>query len=361
MSERERVTTSPAPQIAAADGQGWPDPWVESFLRCPACHGEALARTDDRLACRGCGQALRLENGLLVDESPGGHLRMSDDDDPVARKVREFYEAHPFPNYDGFESVGDLLSRASRSVYAAVLDHQIPLGARILEAGCGTGQLGIFLSIGGRSVVGVDLSSASLRMALEFKRRHRLNNCNFLQADLFNLPLRSEAFDLVISKGVLHHTADARRAFQAICRMVRPGGYVILGLYNRIGRIPTSVRRIGHRLFRGDYRSTDYVLRKLIQSDDKARSWFLDQYAHPHETRHTVDEVLGWLDENGLDYVSSAPPIRFGAEFSAADSLFRPVEPGNRFEHWLTQVGWIVQISREGALFDTIARKRSRT
>ena len=112
-------------------------------------------------------------------------------------------------------------------------------------------------------------------------------------------------------------------------------------------------------MFRGDYRATDFVLRKMIQSDDKARSWFLDQYAHPHETRHTVDEVLEWLEENDLEYVNSVPPIRLGERFSPEELLFKPGSAGLRPEHWIAQVLWIFTISREGALFDTIARKCS--
>ena len=36
-----------------------------------------------------------------------------------------------------------------------------------------------------------------------------------------------------------------------------------------------------------------------------------------------------------------------------------PVDPGGRLDHWLVQFGWMFTISREGALFDIIGRKRS--
>ena len=41
---------------------------------------------------------------------------------------------------------------------------------------------------------------------------------------------------LCISSGVLHHTKDARRAFASIVRKAKPGGIVIVGLYNTFGR-----------------------------------------------------------------------------------------------------------------------------
>jgi SAM-dependent methyltransferase len=342
----------------------WPDDWVRAFVACPACGEARLRRVENGAVCGPCSRQIDIDDRgvlLALPERPPatgtGAVGTRDRLSQVSDVVKRFYEEHPFPNYDGFESVGDLLARASRSIYAAMLDRQIPIGARVLEIGCGTGQLGAFLSVGGRAVVGVDMSSASLRLASDFKHRHRLENLNFVQGDLFALPLQSESFDLVIAKGVLHHTADARRAFRAACRMLRPGGYFLVGLYNRVGRIPTSLRRWYFKLRRGG-NASDYVLRQIAQSDDKAQSWFFDQYLHPHETRHTIDEVLSWFDENDLEYLNAVPPIRLGPGFDPAMRLFERTDTGSRLEHWLIQASWIGTISREGALFDMIGRRR---
>ncbi len=339
----------------------WSAPWVKRFLRCNACGGEALERKPGGVTCSGCGRLFPLEGpGLLAalaeEPAPAGEPE-PDVGDAVTLEVRRFYEQNPFPNYDGFESVGDLLARASRSVYAAALDRQIPVGARILEVGCGTGQLGAYLSIGGRAVVGVDMTRHSLELAGAFKDRHGLSNWNLLHASLFDLPLRPGSFDLVLCKGVLMTTPDERRGFAAVCRHVRPGGYVVLGLYNRIGRIPTTLRRLQFKLLGSSPGRTDYVMRRMAKGDEKLRAWYLDQYAHPHETRHSIDQVLRWLREEGLEFVSAVPSIRLGEPFDPARPLFAPSPPGGRLEHWLVQLGWIFSISREGALFDVIARR----
>ena len=229
----------------------------------------------------------------------------------------------------------------------------------MLEVGCGTGQLGAFLSIGGRSVVGVDMTRHSLELAGGFKRRHGLQNVNFLHGDLFDLPLQPESFDLVICKGVLMATADPRGGLHAICKFLRPGGYLIIGLYNRFGRLPTTLRKYYFRLTKTDPRKIDYVMNKMARSDQKLRAWYLDQYAHPQETRHTVDQVMGWFDEEGVDFTAAAPPIRLGEPMDFARPLFgKPGKRGSRLEHWLVQLSWIFTISHEGALFDIIGRKR---
>jgi hypothetical protein len=153
-------------------------------------------------------------------------------------------------------------------------------------------------------------------------------------------------------------TRDARAAFHAVSRFVRPGGYVIVGLYNRIARIPTSLRKVFFRLTKADPRKIDYVMRRMAQSDQKLRAWYLDQYAHPQETRHTVDQVLGWFGEEGFDLAGAVPSIRLGQPFDAARPLFGDSRRGSRLEHWLVQISWLFTISREGALFDLIGRKR---
>jgi ubiquinone/menaquinone biosynthesis C-methylase UbiE len=357
---------APAEAALPPAEEPWSPEWVRLFLRCERCGGTALERDRRGVSCGACGHTTGIvEPGFLecLPDAPGhtggdpaaaprGSL------DAVAQRVRRFYEENPFPNYDGYESVGDLLSRASRSVYAAALDRQIPVGARVLEVGCGTGQLGAFLSIGGRTVVGVDMTRASLELAGAFRRRHGLRNCNFLHGDLFDLPLRPESFDLVICKGVLMATRDARAGLRAITRYVRPGGYLIVGLYNRVARLPTTFRRFYFRLTKADPRRVDYVMRKMARSDQKLRAWYLDQYAHPQETRHTVDQVMRWFDDECLDVIGGVPPLRLAEPFDPARPLFAPAPLGSRLERWLVQFSWLFTISREGALFDLIGRRR---
>ena len=145
------------------------------------------------------------------------------------------------------------------------------------------------------------------------------------------------------------------------CKFLRPGGYLIVGLYNRIGRLPTTLRRLYFSLTKTDPRKVDYVMREMAQSDQKLRAWYLDQYAHPQETRHSVDQVLRWFAEEHIDYTAAAPPIRLAEPFDLARPLFAPSPPGSRFEHWLVQLWWIITISHEGALFDLIGRKQGGT
>lgn len=126
--------------------------------------------------------------------------------EPVGRKVRSFYERYSFPGYEEFETPYDLIEKAKRGIYARPLDEQLPLGVRILDAGCGTGQLAIFLSMVHRKVIGIDFSYNSLREGEDFKKKFELRNVSFAQMDLFDLGLKQQSFDYIFCNGVLHQS-----------------------------------------------------------------------------------------------------------------------------------------------------------
>src|SRR5262249_56813561 len=73
---------------------------------------------------------------------------MSDGD--VTVMVRAFYEEAPLPNYDDLDSRESLASKSREGLFAAALEEQLPGGAIVLEAGCGTGQLTNFLGLSWR-------------------------------------------------------------------------------------------------------------------------------------------------------------------------------------------------------------------
>jgi SAM-dependent methyltransferase len=158
--------------------------------------------------------------------------------------VKAFYEENPFPNYGDLDSRESLVTKATRGIFARLMDEQIPQGALVLEAGCGTGQFSNFLGLSWkRKVFGSDLCLNSLRLANGFKDKYKIRNAAFLQMNLFRPAFQENSFDVVISNGVLHHTGDPMGGFRSISRLVKPGGVIVIGLYNTIGRLTTDARR----------------------------------------------------------------------------------------------------------------------
>ena len=82
--------------------------------------------------------------------------------DKKTREVSEFYNEIKFPNYENLENFADLLDKGRNNNLTKSLDDQIPYNASVLELGCGTGQMALYLSRFNRQVVGTDISIGSL-------------------------------------------------------------------------------------------------------------------------------------------------------------------------------------------------------
>lgn len=307
------------------------------LLACPSCEG-ALAGD---WSCLACGARYETTDGIPNLRVPG---------DERTETVRRFYEAAPFPGYPPRDSIEWLRARAGRSEFARLLDRAIPGDARILDLGCGTGQMSLYLARAGRTVIAADLTRPSLQLGAAAARRFGLTGVQFVETDLQRPGLRRGSFDVVYSSGVLHHTPDPRGSFARLALLARPGGMIVLGLYNAFARIPLRLRR-----FFG-LTALDPVLRDRSSEPARREAWLRDQYRHPEEHRHTLGEVQGWFAENGVEYVRSYPSALLADD---SGDLFDPAPDNWRPEGWLAQLGWMRALGHEGGLFVTVGKATS--
>lgn len=326
-----------------------------AIFACPACGG-GLEWRSDRVLCQACNRSFPVQEEIprfFHPHDPGDKRDVTD-------IVKTFYETNPFPNYDDLDSRESLAVKARRGVFARLLDEQIPQDSLVLEVGCGTGQLTNFLGMAwNRRVLGSDLCLNSLRLAEGFRGRYTIENAGFLQMNLFRPAFCPASFDLVVSNGVLHHTGDPRGAFDSISRLVKPGGHIIIGLYNRIGRLTTDLRRHVFNAF-GDRWSAllDGHMRNRTYNEARKRAWFMDQYKHPRESKHSYDEVMDWFESQGFDFLFSIPKIG-SAPFEDNERLFAAHPKGSHAGRILTQLDMLVRGGVDGALFIMIGRKRA--
>lgn len=324
-----------------------------SFLRCTACDGD-LDRKGETLVCRACKHAFGSEREIPLLFWPNQWDGKAD----VTELVRSFYEQTPFPNYEDIDSVGTLRDKAEKGILARLLDEQIEPGSRVLEVGCGTGQLTNFLGItSGREVYGGDMCLNSLRLAQDFKEKNEIESASFCQMNLFRPAFRPETFDLVICNGVLHHTADPFLGYRSILNLVKPGGHILIGLYHAYSRIPTDVRRWIFNVTGNRFQFLDPRIKKEKLGDTRRLTWFLDQYKNPHESKHTFGETLGWFRKTGVSFVKSIPHMRPFEPVLEDERLFEPAQAGTAMERLLVETGMLLTADREGGFFIMIGRK----
>ena len=325
------------------------------IFRCPACSGD-MEVADHQVRCLSGDHCYDVEDGIPLFFQPNEWERAKED---VTEKEKAFYEETPFPNYEDFENVGDLIQKAERGIFAKLLNEQIPFNVKVLEVGCGTGQLTNFLSIAHRTVFGADMCVNSLRLGHEFKKKNGLERVGFYQMNLFRPIFKEETFPIVICNGVLHHTSDPFGGFQSISKLVKKGGYILIGLYNTYGRIITDIRRCIFNIFNDRWKFLDPRLRSKNVGDLKKLTWFMDQYKNPHESKHTIGEVLKWFDQTGFDFINSIPKSKAFKAFSRQEKLFNPNPRGNGLDHLVVQTNLMFRGSQEGGFFVMIGKKKS--
>jgi SAM-dependent methyltransferase len=319
-----------------------------AVLACPACGGE-LVTQGLRLRCGGCGRSFCTRDAIP---------ELTWELDAAGEAIRAFYSAAPFPGYPPRDSYAALRRRAERSEFARLIDQAIAPDAIVLEVGCGTGQMCLYLATGDRLVVGTDLTRPSLDLAGEVARRFGIERVRFVETDLRRPGLRPGAFDVVYCSGVLHHTPDPEASFRAIARLSRPGGFIVVGVYNAYARIPHRLRRAIANLTGLRWVPLDPVLRDRAAEPTRREAWVRDQYAHPLERRHTLREVQGWFERSGVTYLRTYPSAVLAEPPLHGAGIFEPGEDDWPFENLLAQLSWSWKLGREGGLFVVIGRKR---
>ena len=145
-------------------------------------------------------------------------------------------EARAGSYYDRIARFYDLtfkLNGYGRSLDQYFAQHPLPVsrGAKILDAGCGTGLLTLALLRAVRfpvAITALDLSSTSIDAARKAIRgsRGRKRDVTFAQANLMSLPFPDESLDLVVTSGALEYVPLAD-GLSELARVIAPGGHLL--------------------------------------------------------------------------------------------------------------------------------------
>jgi SAM-dependent methyltransferase len=229
-----------------------------------------------------------------------------------------------------FEVAHDDEDRATFEAKTGIALNQL-LGMRVLDAGCGGGRYSKICGESGASVIGADHTRA-----VDKARQlcSHLPEVFFVQADLKKLPLEQDSFDFVFSIGVMHHDANTRAVFDAVAKMVKPGGRYSVWLYRRnqwwqelinsglralTSRLPGAVLmpfcHLGAVL--GTIPLINRTLNKVVNfsahpSYENRVCDTFDWWAPRFQYHHTVDELKRWFTEAGFSQLKELPPEKSG-------------------------------------------------
>ena len=114
-----------------------------------------------------------------------------------------------------------------------VVDFSAYKEKRILEVGCGIGIDLIRFAQNGAIVTGIDLSDVAIDLARKNFAAQEVSG-DFKVMNGEHLSFNKDSFDVVYAHGVLQYTGDIKQMIGEIHRVVKPGGEVILMVYNRL-------------------------------------------------------------------------------------------------------------------------------
>src|SRR5215467_14281139 len=168
--------------------------------------------------------------------------RLTGIDDDVSVAVRGQYEENPYPRWvhAASASASITLDEHLRAQFPTAAFH--PLGSSggidVLVAGCGTGRHPIEVARKYRDarVLAVDLSLTSLCYAKRKTPAALAERIEYAQADIVKLGSIERMFDLIEVSGILHHLADPIAGWRVLLGLLRPGGFMHVGLYSELAR-----------------------------------------------------------------------------------------------------------------------------
>tara|TARA_B100001989_G_scaffold3713_1_gene2471 strand:+ start:15446 stop:16291 length:846 start_codon:yes stop_codon:yes gene_type:complete len=231
-------------------------------------------------------------------------------------KVIEFYKNIPFNYTDDISFYCNNIRNTNQILEYADLDHllksryKINLRKKIknvIEFGCGTGWLTNTLSyLYKKNVKSVDFTEKAIETAKLVSSKLKVSP-DYVRSDIFEYEDQKK-YDLVISLGVLHHTKNCKDAMQKISSFVRDGGFLYVGLYHLYARKPMLNFLQSYARWHGDesaYKLFSHMSKEL-DNPDHQYSWFRDQVLHPHETQHTLSEIMNWMEPLGFTLKSTS-------------------------------------------------------
>jgi SAM-dependent methyltransferase len=215
----------------------------------------------------------------------------------------------------------------------------VPEAALVLDAGCGTGRYSaawrrLFPQA---RVVGVDVNRAILHGGqVEAGALAPVN------ANLETLPFPSGTFDVVMSRGVIQHTAHPRQALGELLRVCKPGGLFYFYTY-RHGAYDVALgglRKLAGGLGAPFCSRAIYAACKALRLDPRAPTMILDELFVPIRFAFSEPTIRDWLQTSGVP-IASIQPIRH-AQFGDLDL---PIDRRTKLVYRLTPKNGLITLA----------------
>lgn len=158
----------------------------------------------------------------------------------------------------------------------------------VVEVGAGYGRLFPFYNSFFQKITLIEPSEKLLKLAKEsFGMREK--KMEFLNASLPQLPVKDNSFDVVLMVRVIHHFSDSKKVIKELSRILKPGGFLILEIANKVHFLARAKQLVkGNLSFISDLSPFE---QRSAKSISEKKILFLN---------HHPKAILNNLEENNL-------------------------------------------------------------
>ena len=239
------------------------------------------------------------------------------------------------------------LESCTRDEATPIIERHFPQGARLLEAGCGSGRWLRFLQDRGRKITGLEYSHETVEMV----KKH-WPDLDIVEGDCEHSSFPDETFDGVLSFGVVEHWVEGPQGpLREIFRVLKPGAkaFISVPCWNSIRKIKKALwwdevtqapRALAKRILRGTPHPLSRVDRRYLFRVFPAWGEFF-------EYRMSTAEFRAEVEKAGFEVLEQAPVGTMDGVYHELNPLgllvgwrdwkFSPRGPARRINDWLSR------------------------
>ncbi|XP_071785730.1 uncharacterized protein [Asterias amurensis] len=207
---------------------------------------------------------------------------------------------------DGYVSTGG--ARTTEG-FVAMLD--LKPGLRVLDVGAGIGGGDFYMAEKyGVAVVGMDLSSNMIEIAMDRARAHKDLEVQFEIADVTKRDYKPESFDVIYSRDTILHIADKKTLFAKFLTWLKPGGKLLISDYC-CGDLPHTetfkmyVAQRGYTLYTPEQYGKLLEEAGFVSVNAEDRTWQFIEALEGEKTRveNNKEEFMKEFSEDDFKYL----------------------------------------------------------
>lgn len=265
----------------------------------------------------------------IVNSDISKHFLFSSEDNKITEMKNELAE-HTGTHYGNLFrnfSVESYFGETRRLLEERLTRNNIDLSNisnwSILDQGCGGGRYTVAWSLlGAKSCTGVDISEIGIEDANARVKFSNIQNVHFQLANVLNIPLPDDSYDVVFSNGVLHHTNNWEKGIEEQLRLLKPGGLGWLYLIEDPGGIFWDKIEILRAITKNVNKNYAIKVMELLNIPSNRIFYMLDHVMVPVNTRMSGEELESVLLKHGAKNIKR---LTRGTGFDRVEQIFHRV------------------------------------